>query len=66
MSYAPTSHEDFKKKAFAIPGILEGYNALEDEFSMIRALLEARKKAGMTQQEVVKHTHTTQSKSTVG
>jgi hypothetical protein len=41
MSYKPVSHEDFEKKAFAIPGVLEGYNDLEEEFAMIAELIRA-------------------------
>jgi len=61
MPFEPVSHEDFKKKAFKIPGVLEGYNALEEEFAMIRELIRARNKSGKTQQEIAKAMQTTQS-----
>lgn len=61
MPFKPVSHEDFKKKAFKIPGVLEGYNALEEEFAMIHAMIDARKKSGKTQEEIAKAMQTTQS-----
>ncbi len=61
MSYKPVSHKDFKKKAFAKPGVLEGYNELEEEFAMIAELIKARKMAGKSQTEIAKQMHTTQS-----
>jgi len=61
MSYKPVSHENFEKKAFAIPGVLEGYNDLEEEFAMIAELIRARKLAGKSQTEIAKQMHTAQS-----
>jgi len=59
--YKPVSHEKFEKKAFAIPGMLEGYNELAEEFTMIAELIKARKMAGKTQKEVAKKMHTSSS-----
>ncbi|MGD9153304.1 MAG: helix-turn-helix transcriptional regulator [Gammaproteobacteria bacterium] len=53
----PHNHEEFLK----IPGVLEEYNALEEEFAMIDAMIEARKKSGKTQKEIAKAMKTTQS-----
>jgi len=61
MNYKPTTHKEFKKKAFAIPGIKQGYEALEDEFAMISVLMNARRKAGKTQETIAKEMKTTQS-----
>jgi len=61
MSYKPVSHEDFEKKAFAMPGVLEGYNDLAEEFAMIAELIKARKLSGKSQTEIAKQMHTAQS-----
>ena len=61
MSYKPVSHDDFEKKAFAIPGVLEGYNELEEEFAMIAELIKARKLVGKSQKEIAEQMHTSQS-----
>jgi len=47
-NYKPVSHEKFEQKAFAMPGMLEGYNELAEEFAMIVELIRARKMAGKT------------------
>jgi ribosome-binding protein aMBF1 (putative translation factor) len=39
----------------------EAYNALEDEFALAAALIEARSRAGLTQGELAERMHTTQS-----
>ena len=61
MGYKPVSHDEFEKKAFRRPGVLKAYNELEEEFALIAELIEARKKAGKSQQEVADNMHTTQS-----
>lgn len=43
------------------PGYLEAYDALEDEFSLAAAMIEARARAGLTQQQLAERMHTTQA-----
>jgi len=48
------NHEEFKEKALNMPSVREAYEALEPEFSLLRELLQARHRAGLTQAEVAK------------
>src|SRR5258708_19585543 len=43
------------------PNYVEAYDALEDEFSLTAALIEARARAGLTQQQLADRMHTTQA-----
>jgi ribosome-binding protein aMBF1 (putative translation factor) len=43
------------------PNYVEAYDALEDEFSLAAALIEARARAGLTQQQLAHRMHTTQA-----
>jgi ribosome-binding protein aMBF1 (putative translation factor) len=43
------------------PNYAEAYDALEDEFSLAAALIEARAHAGLTQQQLADRMHTTQA-----
>jgi ribosome-binding protein aMBF1 (putative translation factor) len=43
------------------PSYVEAYDALEDEFSLAAALIEARARAGLTQQQLADRMHTTQA-----
>jgi ribosome-binding protein aMBF1 (putative translation factor) len=43
------------------PGYAREYEALEEEFALARALIEARANAGLTQEEVAQRMGTTQS-----
>ena len=43
------------------PNYVEAYEALEDEFSLAAALIEARARAGLTQQQLADRMHTTQA-----
>jgi ribosome-binding protein aMBF1 (putative translation factor) len=43
------------------PNYVEAYDALEDEFSLVAALIEARTRAGLTQQQLADRMHTTQA-----
>ncbi len=45
-------HADLKKKALQRPGVKTEYEALSSEFELLRQMLSARTKAGMTQAEV--------------
>lgn len=43
------------------PSFMREYDALEEEFALARALIEARANAGLTQEEVAERMGTTQS-----
>jgi ribosome-binding protein aMBF1 (putative translation factor) len=43
------------------PNYVEAYDTLEDEFSFAAALIEARARAGLTQQQLADRMHTTQA-----
>jgi len=43
------------------PKYIAAYDALEDEFSLAAALIEARAHAGLTQQQLAERMHTTQA-----
>ena len=43
------------------PNYVEAYDALEDEFPLAAALIEARAHAGLTQQQLADRMHTTQA-----
>jgi ribosome-binding protein aMBF1 (putative translation factor) len=43
------------------PAYVKAYNALEDEFSLARAMIEARAHAGLTQEQLADRMHTTQA-----
>ena len=55
------THELFKKELLRDPEVAKYYSELEEEYQLIREMLRARKKAGMTQAEVAKAMHTTPS-----
>ena len=55
------SHGELVEKALARPGVKRAYDALEDEFALLNAVLEARLNADKTQEEVAKAMHTTTS-----
>ncbi len=54
MSYKPVSYNPEKTlaKELEAPEFKEAWDALEDEFATLDALLAARKQAGLTQEEV--------------
>ena len=43
------------------PGYAEAYDALEEEFSLVTALIKARTNSGLTQAELAKRMSTTQA-----
>ena len=47
-------HSELRKKAFKKKNVRAIYEALEPEFSLLRELLNARKKAGVSQAEIAK------------
>ena len=46
------NHKELKEEALKRPSVKEAYNALEPEFSLLRELLQARQRAGLTQAEI--------------
>jgi ribosome-binding protein aMBF1 (putative translation factor) len=53
------------EESFAVwrkdPEYEKAYNALEDEFTLAAAMIEARARAGLTQQQLAERMHTTQA-----
>ncbi|WP_179402000.1 helix-turn-helix domain-containing protein [Burkholderia guangdongensis] len=60
--FNPVSHtaED-DARLFADPKFRDAYDALEEEFTALNALLEARKEAGLTQAQIAARMGTTAS-----
>lgn len=53
--YKPVPHDSaFRRKVLAKPGVKAAYDALDDEFTTLHTLLEARKKAGLTQSDIAR------------
>jgi transcriptional regulator with XRE-family HTH domain len=46
------NHAELKAKALSDPEMLAAYNELEAEFSLLRQMLRARQKAGLSQAQV--------------
>ncbi len=53
--------DDLQKKWMKNPEYRREYEALEEEFSLTAALIEARSRAGLTQEEVASRMKTTQA-----
>ena len=53
--------DSLKTKMLSDPEVRKHYQALEEEFSMVREMIRARVRAGMTQAEVAKAMGTAQS-----
>jgi len=56
-----TNFKEFKKQMLSNPEIREEYDALEAEFDIIQALIDARKKQNLTQKELSERTGITQA-----
>ena len=56
-----TSVDDLHKKGMKNPKYRREYEALEEEFSLAAALIEARARAGLTQEQVAQRMKTTQA-----
>lgn len=56
-----SSVDDLHKEWLKRPGYKRAYEALEEEFNMASALIEARARAGLTQEEVAQRMKTTQT-----
>lgn len=52
--------EDLHKEWMQNPEYRREYDALEEEFSLTAALIEARSRAGLTQEQVAQRMKTTQ------
>ena len=63
LKYEPVAHdhEAFLGKAFKRKGFAEAYEDLGDEYLLARELLQARCRAGLTQEEVAESMGTTKS-----
>lgn len=63
LKYRPVEHdhEEFLKKARKRKGFSKAYEDLGDEYGLVRELLAARSKAGLTQEEVARSMGTTKS-----
>ena len=60
--YKPVPHDaSFKKALLAKPGVQKAYDALEEEYSTLHAMLDARLAAGLTQADVAARMGTTVS-----
>jgi ribosome-binding protein aMBF1 (putative translation factor) len=53
--------DDLHKKWLNDPKYRREYEALEEEFSLVAALIEARTRAGLTQEQVAQRMQTTQA-----
>lgn len=53
--------DDLHKEWLKNPDYKREYDALEEEFSLTAALIEARSRAGLTQEEVAKRMQTSQA-----
>ena len=63
LEYKPIAHDHdaFLEKALKRKGFSEAYDALGDEYLLVRELLSARAKAGLTQEDVAASMGTTKS-----
>ncbi|CAG9254139.1 helix-turn-helix protein [Paraburkholderia unamae] len=60
--FKPVPHDEaFVKKMLTNPEVKAAYEALDEEFSALDALLTARKEAGLTQAQVAQRMGTTTS-----
>jgi ribosome-binding protein aMBF1 (putative translation factor) len=53
--------DDLHKKWMKRPGYAKAYAELEEEFQLASALIEARARAGLTQEELARRMETTQA-----
>jgi ribosome-binding protein aMBF1 (putative translation factor) len=61
-AYQPVAHDAaFKKKILAKSGVKKAYEALEEEYTALHTMLDARLAAGLTQADVAKRMGTTVS-----
>lgn len=56
-----SSYNDYKKKALQDPDVKAEYDALQSEYDIIQAMIDARNKEGLTQKELSERTGITQA-----
>ncbi len=56
-----TNFDDYLNEQLKNPAFRAEYDALEPEFALIRAMIDARRETGITQQELSKRTGISQS-----
>ena len=56
-----TRIEDLHQEWMADPAYREAYDAMEDEFALAQAMIDARARAGLTQSELARRMDTSQS-----
>lgn len=63
LKYEPVSHDHnaFLKNARKREGFSKAYNDLEEEYALVREMLSARSKSGLTQEAVAERMGTTKS-----
>jgi ribosome-binding protein aMBF1 (putative translation factor) len=61
MAMSTKSLKEYRKKLLADPEVKTAYDALEDEYALARAIIQARITSGLTQEELAKRMDTTQS-----
>lgn len=53
--FEPVAHDEaFVQRILGKPGVKEAYDALGDEYALLRELLHARQQAGLSQDEVAR------------
>jgi DNA-binding XRE family transcriptional regulator len=57
----PHNHEAFLKKALTRKDFREAYEELEEEYTLVREMLAARSRSGLTQEAVAERMGTTKS-----
>ena len=56
-----TNYEKYFQEQMQIPEVKKEYDALEPEFAIIQAMIDAREESGMSQQELSARTGITQA-----
>lgn len=56
-----SSYNEYKKKALQDPEVRAEYDALQPEYDIIQAMIDARNKEGLTQKELSERTGITQA-----
>ena len=56
-----TNYEKFFQNQMKDPEIRKEYEAMEPEFALIQAMIDARRESGLTQQELARRTGITQA-----
>ena len=56
-----TNYEKYFQEQMRIPEVKKEYDALEPEFAIVQAMIDARTKSGMSQQELSARTGITQA-----